>query len=86
MHTFTRFALTAGFCLAPTILAQEPAREMSCDEQHWDGDRITHCEINESTIPAAQHIAVDGGVNGGVRVRGWLKNEILVRAQVQTHA
>jgi hypothetical protein len=29
---------------------------------------------------------VDGGVNGGMTVKGWQKNEILVRARVQTSA
>jgi DUF4097 and DUF4098 domain-containing protein YvlB len=86
MRTFARFALAAAVCLAPVALAQEPSREMSCDQQNWNGDRASHCEINETTIPATPHLTVDGGVNGGVRVRGWQKNEILVRAKVQTQA
>jgi len=84
MHSLTRFALSAALLVAPLAFAQEP--EMSCDEQHWDSDRATHCEINETTIAATPRLAVDGGVNGGVRVRGWQKNQILVRARVQAQA
>jgi len=86
MRTFARFALTAAVCLAPVAFAQAPTPEMSCDDQNWNSDRVSHCEINETTIAAAPHLIVDGGVNGGVRVRGWQKNEILVRAKVQTQA
>lgn len=85
MQTFARFTLAAAVCLAPA-LAQEPTPEMSCDEQHWENDRASYCEINETTIAVAPHLTVDGGVNGGVRVRGWQKSEILVRARVQTQA
>jgi hypothetical protein len=59
---------------------------MSCDEENGHGDRASHCEINETTIPAAATLAVDGGVNGGMTVRGWQKHEILVRARVETYA
>ncbi len=86
MRTLARFALTAAVCLAPVVLAQEPTPEMSCDEQNWNNERASHCEINETTIPATQQLTVDGGVNGGVRVRGWQKSGILVRAKVQTQA
>ena len=38
------------------------------------------------TLGAVPRLSVDGGVNGGMTVRGWQKNEILVRARVQTSA
>lgn len=86
MRTLACFALTAVVCLAPVALAQEPTREMACDEQHWNSDRGSYCEIKETTLPAASHLTVDGGVNGGIRVRGRQQSEILVRARVQTQA
>jgi hypothetical protein len=46
-----------------------------------DRDRI--CEIREMTVPAARSLSVDGGPNGGVHVKGWARNEVLVRAMVQ---
>ena len=86
MLTITRFALSAALLAAPLAFAQDATPEMSCDNHDWDGDRVTHCEINETTIAATGLLAVDGGVNGGVRVRGWQKSQILVRAKVQTSA
>jgi hypothetical protein len=84
MRILTLVALL-GACQTSAVLAQNPEREMTCEEG-WQSDRVSHCEINEMTIPAAQRLNVDGGVNGGMTVTGWRKNEILVRARVQTAA
>src|SRR2546423_8429913 len=46
-----------------------------------------HCEIKEQTLPASGGlIKVDGRQNGGVAIKGWERNEVLVRARVQTTA
>ena len=84
MRNCTRVALVVMSCL-PLAFAQNSEREMTCDD-HWQNDRVSHCEINEMTIPATPRLSVDGGVNGGMTVKGWQKNEILVRAKVQTDA
>jgi len=54
-----------------------------CDEGRWD--RSEHvCEVREATIKADwKTITVDGGVNGGISVEGWNKNEIRIRAKVK---
>jgi hypothetical protein len=88
MRNFTRFMLAALCSLTALVLIQparaQPAeREMNCDE-NWQSDRVSHCEINETTLAALPRLSVDGGVNGGMTVQGWQKNEILVRARVQT--
>lgn len=51
----------------------------------WNSDRlVTHCEIREQTLPATGGvISVDARKNGGVSVKGWDRNEILVRSRVQ---
>lgn len=52
-----------------------------------DYDRLyRHCEIKEQTLPAGGAITVDGKQNGGISIKGWDKNEILVRARVETRA
>jgi hypothetical protein len=86
MLTWIRVALAGVWCAAPIVLAQDLERQMSCDEQNWNSDRVSHCEINETAIPATGTLAVDGGVNGGINVKGWQKPEILVRARVETSA
>ena len=53
----------------------------------WHSDRLSsHCEIKEQTLPASGSVSVDGRQNGGVSVKGWDRNEILVRARIQTAA
>lgn len=50
-----------------------------------DDDGSRHCEVREETLQAGP-LAVDAGTNGGVRVEGWDRNDILVRAIVRTRA
>ncbi len=61
---------------------------MNCDHgnRSRDGKMVSHCEIKEQTIPAAGRVNVDGGRNGGVSVKGWLRNDVLVRARIETGA
>jgi hypothetical protein len=61
---------------------------LSCRNQNWYNDRLVgNCEIREQTLaPSGGTIAVDGRQNGGVSVKGWDQNQVLVRARVQTGA
>ena len=70
-------------------MAQKKDGSMQCreGEMNWNGERLqNHCEIREQTVAAGGAITVDAGRNGGVAVKGWERNEILVRAKVQTAA
>src|SRR5215467_10798331 len=61
-------------------------RELSCNDNNR-GDRGSHCMIKEETVAATGGtITVDGKMNGGVTVKGWDRNEIFVRAKIQTQA
>jgi DUF4097 and DUF4098 domain-containing protein YvlB len=65
---------------------QRENRGFSCDG-NWNGDRAGRCLIKEQTIASTGGIiTVDGKMNGGVSVKGWDRNEILVRAKIQTWA
>src|ERR1051326_3653378 len=63
-------------------------RSMSCREDNWYNDRLVgNCEIREQTLaPSGGAISIDGKQNGGVSVKGWDQNQVLVRARVQTGA
>jgi len=84
-YTLLAFALI-GFS-AGIVSAQKKAEgSMQCRDS-YENDRLqSHCEIKEQTIPPGSPILVDAGRNGGVTVKGWERNEILVRARVQTAA
>lgn len=87
--------LTCVLMLLPTQLnAQETRRYNFCDgdNNHYSVSRrgrqlVTHSELKERTLPGGRGvISVDGRQNGGVRVEGWDKNEVLMRACVQAAA
>ena len=61
-------------------------RALSCDDHTYGDDRATHCEMREDTIGGANPLDIDAGRNGGIRVRGWGRGDVLVRSKVQTQA
>src|SRR5215203_2461290 len=57
-----------------------------CANNDWNGnDKVSVNDLREFTIPAGS-LNVDGGRNGGVRVKGENRSDILVRACVQAWA
>lgn len=72
-----------------SVLAQgNKGGSLSCRDNNWYNDRLVgNCEIREQTLaPSGGTIAIDGRQNGGVSVKGWDQNQVLVRARVQTGA
>src|SRR5215217_2732275 len=63
-------------------------RSLSCRENNNYNDRlVSNCEIREQTLaPSGGTIAIDGRQNGGIAVKGWDQNQVLVRARVQAGA
>jgi DUF4097 and DUF4098 domain-containing protein YvlB len=67
------------------MLAQ--TTQLNCDDRSTFDRLIGHCEIKEQTMAAPKGtIRIDPGMNGGVRVNGWDRNEVLVRARIETAA
>jgi len=59
---------------------------LSCRD-NWSSDRLVgQCEIREQKVPATGMLTVDARRNGGVSIKGWDQNEVLVRARVQAAA
>ncbi|PYS77878.1 MAG: hypothetical protein DMF70_15850 [Acidobacteria bacterium] len=85
-----RFALLsfviAGFTTGIVAAQKKSEGSMQCRE-YRENDRLSsHCEIKEQTLPAGGTITVDGKTNGGISIKGWERNEILVRAKIETRA
>lgn len=77
--------LGALFLVPALALAQTTT--LTCDDRDWgdDGERV--CEIRDFTLSAGRApIVIDGGQNGGIRVRGWDRNEIRLFAMVRARA
>ncbi|MBZ5553286.1 MAG: DUF4097 domain-containing protein [Acidobacteriia bacterium] len=91
-HSLKSMLLIIASLLLATIqamaLGADPQdRSLNCNDQWKNGRLATFCEMREQTIPAARGtLSVDGRMNGGIGIKGWDRNEILVRAQVQASA
>jgi hypothetical protein len=74
--------------LATTLGGQAAAQRNStdgdwCRDENWGDDRRGFCEVREYTVPAAgATMTVDASPNGGIRVDGESRGDILVRARV----
>lgn len=83
----------AALCLAASAgfaQADNSRYSLSCrnqDNYNDDNSRARHCEVKEQTLTATGGtLNVDGMQNGGISVKGWERNDILVRYRIQTLA
>jgi hypothetical protein len=80
-------SLTLATIQALALESDPKDRSLNCNDPWRNGRLASLCEMREQTIPAFRGtLAVDGRMNGGIGIKGWDRNEILVRAQVQTSA
>ena len=87
MRTASLLALTLGLGTAAYAqLQNNQNKDMKCDDHRSGRNRESFCEMREIPGMAAGSLAVDAGQNGGVTVKGWLRNEVLVRARVSAEA
>jgi DUF4097 and DUF4098 domain-containing protein YvlB len=68
------------------VFAQKEG-SLSCRQNSYFNDRLSSfCEMREQTLAPTGAIAIDGRQNGGVSVKGWDQNQVLIRARVRTGA
>lgn len=84
MMLMRRTAALAGLAVAGLVGAVQE-RQISC-ESSWGGKGESACEIRESTMPASGRLEVNAAPNGGIRIAGWDRSAVLVRAKVQASA
>lgn len=87
-------AITLVFVCTSILFGQDKAEYKSehktksrefCSNNNWpNGDRVSFNEVREMTLPASGTLSVDGGRNGGIRVKGENRADVLVRACIQT--
>lgn len=81
--------LAVALVLVPGALhAQERSDDWleRCRRQGDGNGRATHCEVRETRLPARAALHADGGENGGVSVKAWDRDEVLVRSRIQAWA
>jgi hypothetical protein len=86
-------ALFAALCLLFVNAAAQnksesktKSRDFCSSNNYSSDDHVSFREVREMTIPSTGSLSVDGGQNGGVRVIGENRSDVLVRACVQTWA
>src|SRR5688572_31541744 len=77
-----RFAILTLLLAGPAAMAQQRDSSDWCDQQNWGDDREGFCEVREMTVPSAGSLTVDARPNGGIRVEGASRYDVLVRARV----
>ena len=80
--------ILAVFAIGLPLLAQNATPRLDCNDRGYHNDRlISHCEMKEQTFATARGaMHIDPGMNGGVSVNGWDRNEVWVRARIETNA
>jgi Putative adhesin len=76
---FVLLALAAASAFAQT-------KSLTCDNDNQRNNQVTSCEVREQTIAYGGRLTVDGGVNGGVSIKGWDNASVLVRSKVEAYA
>jgi hypothetical protein len=79
-------ALSATAGAQPRTAGFGRSADAWCGDWQDSGDRARHCEVQEATIGAAGPIEVDASPNGGIRVRGGDRGDVLVRARIVASA
>jgi DUF4097 and DUF4098 domain-containing protein YvlB len=59
---------------------------LECNDSWYNDRLVNHCEIQEQTFASPGAIAIDARKNGGISVKGWDRNEVLMRARIQSAA
>lgn len=77
------FALGGGVATAQKTDSQS---SLQCRDSRNNERLRNHCEIKEQTLGATGTVNVDGKQNGGVAIKGWERNEVLLRYRIQTQA
>jgi hypothetical protein len=75
--------LSVGLTAAVPAPPQVSTSDEWCQDENWGDDRRGFCEVREYTVPAAgATMNVDAAPNGGIKVEGMSRGDILVRAKV----
>lgn len=81
--------LAVGFFLwAPALTAQaSPVRVEEDADCGWsDGERDRYCEVREYALEPRSDLTVDAGLNGGIEVTGWDRDEVRLVARVHARS
>ena len=86
-RSFLAFALLAIPAASSPGQSRDAQRWLDdCRNGRWGRDREQLCDVREQTIPGRASLRVDGRENGGIKVIGADRNDILVISKIQAQA
>jgi hypothetical protein len=90
-QSFRFVLLLAMLCLSGSLVFGQNKAEQKmknkdfCSNNNYsNGDKVSHRETREMTTSAGNLVNVDARRNGGIRVKGENRSDVLIRACVQT--
>ena len=90
MHSRTWTLVAVLAAAAPAARAAEQrviADDSWCREGgDWNNRRPRHCEVREASWRASGPVRADARPNGGIRVKGWDRDEVRLRVRVTATA
>jgi len=84
LRTFGCSAFLLVFAAAAAPGQSRNRDAMDCGDM--SSDRAYHCEVREETLAGGNPLDVDASPNGGIRVRGWDRGDVVLHARVVAHA
>ena len=81
-----KLALICALAVSASAQMQDNRdKKMTCDSRDRGG-QARHCDLREQSVASAGRLDIDAGQNGGATVKGWLRNDVLVRARIDAWA
>src|SRR5262245_46202353 len=75
--------LVAASLPANAQTRRNAGRSDGCNSGWNDSSRASFCEVREQTIGGGAPLDVDAGTNGGIKVIGWDRGDVLVRSIIR---
>jgi DUF4097 and DUF4098 domain-containing protein YvlB len=75
------FLMAGSLCRAQMM--DNRTQEMSCQNGGFDGKPAPWCNMREDTARAAGALTVDAGRNGRIDLKGWLRDDVLIRSRIE---
>jgi hypothetical protein len=88
IRTTLLIMVTALAPISAQTYVNNTEKQLKCEDRNGSGDSRQRraCEIREFTVSGVSKFVVDGQRNGGVSVKGWSNNSVLVRAKMEVWA
>jgi hypothetical protein len=81
------FGYSAFLLLTAVSTAVAQTRYLESEDcEGGSRDRERHCEVREETMAGGNPLDVDATPNGGIRVRGWDRSDVVLRAHIVGYA